>query len=157
MYSACLATQPVQQNFRDLFDDDDFNRQVPMYSDITRFGRVAFNGMKFLMTPLISFLKNSKLSTWISNTPYKMMSGTRTQVHKNEVLEKSSTQFLATLIKNDQTVGKSENRKGGNSDFSESRNSLSTLGDPNFVRDVFENSKKQSQVFEDCRLPTPDV
>ena len=86
-----------------------------------------------------------------------MMSGTRTQVHKNEVLEKSSTRFLATLIKNDQTVGKSENRKGGNSDFSESRNSLSTLGDPNFVRDVFENSKKQSQVFEDCRLPTPDV
>ena len=27
VYSTCLATQPVQQKFQDLFDDDDFNRQ----------------------------------------------------------------------------------------------------------------------------------
>ena len=27
VYSACLATKSVQQNFRDLIDNDDFNRK----------------------------------------------------------------------------------------------------------------------------------
>ena len=41
------------------------------------------------------------MSTLISSTSYKMMSGAQTWVLKNEVLEKSNTRFPAPSIKND--------------------------------------------------------
>ena len=50
------------------------------------------------------------------------------------------------------TIGKSEIREFGFFRNYECRKSLSTtMGDPNFVRDIFENSKKQSQIFEHYR------
>ena len=48
------------------------------------------------MTPLLSFLtKFEKIKHLDFKHPYKMMSGARTQVLKNEVLVKSSTRFPA--------------------------------------------------------------
>ena len=53
---------------------------------------------------IFEFLKKSRMSTWISSTSYKTMSGAQTWVLKNEVLEKSNTRFPAPPIKNDLTV-----------------------------------------------------
>ena len=49
----------------------------------------------------LNFWKKSRMSTWISSTSYKMMSGAQMWVLKNEVLEKSNTRFPAPPIKND--------------------------------------------------------